>query len=375
MANIKISQLPAKGANLGAQDLVEVAEFTGTGYVSKSITGQEIIDAASGGGATWGSITGTLSSQTDLQTALDEKETFIGQEPLDFTTDIPLNRFILTPQASAPLNVMKNMESVSTNVFQNFGITWQSYAALQASLIPSIAGFTYTWSYLTINNENLATFNFPFTNASTITINSTYIDRIQQFGTNGTYILPNCTQLNNNITLDTNAPVSFTANNLISLGGSLTIGGSTWSMNSLENIYGSLGFNTGVASVVSIPTLKRCTSLLGPSASSATLTNLTLNGLEVVFGAINFTSATASFTTFSFNNIKEVTGNFTTSTTIGFTQSTVDHILVKLAEMDGTGGKGFYANRIVTVRGAAPSATGNAAKATLIARGCTVTTS
>lgn len=74
MANIKISQLPAKGANLGAQDLVEVAEFTGTGYVSKSITGQEIIDAASGGGAAWGSITGTLSTQTDLQTALDAKQ-------------------------------------------------------------------------------------------------------------------------------------------------------------------------------------------------------------------------------------------------------------------------------------------------------------
>lgn len=50
MANIKISQLPTKGANLGANDLVEISEFTGTGYVSKSITGQEIIDAASGGG-------------------------------------------------------------------------------------------------------------------------------------------------------------------------------------------------------------------------------------------------------------------------------------------------------------------------------------
>lgn len=74
MANIKISQLPAKGANLAADDLLEVSEFTGTGYVSKSITGQEIIDAASGGGAAWGSITGTLSTQTDLQTALDAKQ-------------------------------------------------------------------------------------------------------------------------------------------------------------------------------------------------------------------------------------------------------------------------------------------------------------
>lgn len=54
---IKISQLPAKGANLDPDDLLEIAEFTGTGYVSKSITGQEIIDAASGSGVT--SVTGT----------------------------------------------------------------------------------------------------------------------------------------------------------------------------------------------------------------------------------------------------------------------------------------------------------------------------
>jgi hypothetical protein len=50
--SIKISQLPAKGANLEATDLLEVSEFNGTGYVSKSITGQEIIDASTGGGVT-----------------------------------------------------------------------------------------------------------------------------------------------------------------------------------------------------------------------------------------------------------------------------------------------------------------------------------
>jgi hypothetical protein len=50
--SIKISQLPAKGANLEATDLLEVSEFNGTGYVSKSITGQEIIDAVAGGGVT-----------------------------------------------------------------------------------------------------------------------------------------------------------------------------------------------------------------------------------------------------------------------------------------------------------------------------------
>jgi hypothetical protein len=39
-----------------------------------AITGAQIIAAASGGSATWGGITGTLSAQTDLQTALNAKQ-------------------------------------------------------------------------------------------------------------------------------------------------------------------------------------------------------------------------------------------------------------------------------------------------------------
>lgn len=73
MANVKISQLTPKGANLEGTDLLEISEFDGSGYVTRSITGQEIIDAASGGGVAWGDITGTLSSQTDLQSELDGK--------------------------------------------------------------------------------------------------------------------------------------------------------------------------------------------------------------------------------------------------------------------------------------------------------------
>jgi hypothetical protein len=49
MGNIKISQLTPKGANLESTDLLEISEFDGSGYVTKSITGQEIIDAAAGG--------------------------------------------------------------------------------------------------------------------------------------------------------------------------------------------------------------------------------------------------------------------------------------------------------------------------------------
>jgi hypothetical protein len=52
MANIKISQLTPKGANLASTDLLEISESAGGGtYVTKSITGAEIIAAASGGSA------------------------------------------------------------------------------------------------------------------------------------------------------------------------------------------------------------------------------------------------------------------------------------------------------------------------------------
>ena len=68
----KISQMTPKGANLEATDLIEVSTIESGSYVTRSITGQEIIDAAVGN-VDWGDIGGTLSAQTDLQSALDAK--------------------------------------------------------------------------------------------------------------------------------------------------------------------------------------------------------------------------------------------------------------------------------------------------------------
>jgi hypothetical protein len=44
---LKISQLTAKGSNLAATDLLEISEVSGLSYVSKRITGQQILNAAS----------------------------------------------------------------------------------------------------------------------------------------------------------------------------------------------------------------------------------------------------------------------------------------------------------------------------------------
>lgn len=45
----KISQMTPKRANLAATDLLEISEDTGSGYVTKSITGQQIIASGSYG--------------------------------------------------------------------------------------------------------------------------------------------------------------------------------------------------------------------------------------------------------------------------------------------------------------------------------------
>ena len=67
----KISQMDPKGSNLASTDLLEISELVSGSYVTKSITGAEI--AASAPAAAWGTITGTLSAQTDLNTALSGK--------------------------------------------------------------------------------------------------------------------------------------------------------------------------------------------------------------------------------------------------------------------------------------------------------------
>jgi len=60
--------------NLQPTDLIECTSIVGGATVNTAITGAQIIAAASSGSATWGGITGTLSAQTDLQTALNGKE-------------------------------------------------------------------------------------------------------------------------------------------------------------------------------------------------------------------------------------------------------------------------------------------------------------
>lgn len=91
--------------------------------------------------------------------------------------------------------------------------------------------------------------------------------------------------------------------------------------------------------------------------------------------AVTATSNSAALASFSFGSAVKAISGVVNMTSCALNQASVDNILVTLASLDGTNGTAVYENRAVTITGtsATPSATGLAAKATLVARGCTVT--
>lgn len=70
MALKRISDYTPATIPLAGTEQVELETASG---VSVKCTTQDIADLGGGGGSAWGSITGTLSDQTDLEAALDSK--------------------------------------------------------------------------------------------------------------------------------------------------------------------------------------------------------------------------------------------------------------------------------------------------------------
>jgi len=83
--------LPAHTGNLQATDLIECTSIIGGVPTNTAITGTQIINAASGGSAVWGAITGTLSAQTDLQTELNAKQNKTVLQSIASTTIVTNN--------------------------------------------------------------------------------------------------------------------------------------------------------------------------------------------------------------------------------------------------------------------------------------------
>ena len=140
---------------------------------------------------------------------------------------------------------------------------------------------------------------------------------------------------------------------------------------------------TSMAALVTLsaPALKSIGTLNGflQPATLPNLTTLTFPVIEIigVFSSlsINIVTGTAALSTFTLGSTLQRVDSNVIITSAALLVASVDGLLVRLAALDGTGLTTAYSSKTVTITGtsATPSATGLAAKATLVARGCTVT--
>ena len=115
----KISQMDPKGSNLASTDLLEISQLVSGSYVTKSITGAEIVASVPPSVTAWGTITGTLSSQTDLNTALSGKvpttRTISTTSPLSGGGDLSADRTLSI--ATANTTTTGALSSTDWNTF------------------------------------------------------------------------------------------------------------------------------------------------------------------------------------------------------------------------------------------------------------------
>ena len=156
------------------------------------------------------------------------------------------------------------------------------------------------------------------------------------------------------------------------------------SLPALTAVGGNFTPNTMAAlTSLSLPALTAVGGSFAPGGMAA-LTSLSVPAIEAIGAAlssgnaISITGGLDALSTFELPATLKLVGGTAGNVTItsaALSQASVDSILVRLAALDGTNGTVAFNNRTVTITGtsAAPSATGLAAKATLVARGCTVT--
>ena len=163
----------------------------------------------------------------------------------------------------------------------------------------------------------------------------------------------------------------------------------TLSIPALAYVGSSFGPNTMAALVtVSAPALTSVGVNLARTAFTSgnitlynmgALTTLTFPVIEVIGStagaSINIIQNTAALSTFTLGSTLRQVNSNVIMTSCALLVASVDGLLVRLAALDGTGLTTAYSSKTVTITGtsATPSATGLSAKATLVARGCTVT--
>lgn len=113
-------------------------------------TGITTIDSSAGGGGTWGSITGTLSSQTDLQTQLDGKanvaHTHVAANITNFQTTVSANTDVAANTTARHSHSNKALLDTYTQTEANLAdaVTKKHTHANQSILNATTASFTTT---------------------------------------------------------------------------------------------------------------------------------------------------------------------------------------------------------------------------------------
>ena len=144
----------------------------------------------------------------------------------------------------------------------------------------------------------------------------------------------------------------------------------------LSFVAGSCTFADTALTSISLPSLTYVGGAFSVDYSMNSLVSLSAPVLQDILGNFGSNNTRAAFTTLTLTSALRRVGGNTDWRGSAFNQATVDSILVRLAALDGTGGTTAYSSKTVNLSGgtnATPSATGLAAKATLIARSCTVT--
>jgi hypothetical protein len=260
-------------------------------------------------------------------------------------------------------------------------------------------------SLLTLNLGNVTEVNGSLFNFNSTSITSFVANSLRTFDVSftpnwsalTTLTLPSLTSTGGDLTFTAASLTTYSLPDLVYVGGSFSgtlASATTISIPNLVTITSAFGATWNAVTSLSLPalttigniaaTFNSVTSLSFPvltttatfSLSSTSLTTFSLPAFLTQTSG-NFTLTMPSLTTFSFNSgLLKISGNVTI-TNAALTQASVDGILVSLANLNGTGGTTSYNNLTVNLSGGSsstPSSTGLAAKATLVGRGCTVTT-
>lgn len=263
----------------------------------------------------------------------------------------------------------------ASGTVQSLSATIQAYNQTSSTL--NYVEAIYLNASLTISaaQTSLTTISFPnliyfLSGAVTFTITGNNIT---------TFNFPELKFVAGSITIPASTGItSFSFPKLEVVNGTLTNLGVNVSTYNLPELLEVLGFqDTASTAVTSFPFPKlKIVGTFSISGTKSSLTSISFGALEHITGTFTMPTTSASLSSFTFaDTLKSFNSNFVT-TSNSLDQSSVDNILIRLAALDGTNGTAAYSSKTVTITGtsATPSAAGLTAKATLQARGCTVTT-